>query len=55
MTHRNVSASYNVVTRKPNMEDQFHDPIQAVLDKADLKKVNFKKVPNEDCSKKDTI
>ncbi|OQR74685.1 hypothetical protein BIW11_08903 [Tropilaelaps mercedesae] len=49
------AASYNVITRTPNMEDKFHDPIQAVLDKADLKKVSFKKVPNEDCSKKDTI
>ncbi|XP_003748345.1 uncharacterized protein LOC100904779 [Galendromus occidentalis] len=49
------ATSYNVITRTPNMEDKFHDPIQAVLDKANLKKVNFHKVPNEDCSKKDTI
>ncbi|XP_022685658.1 uncharacterized protein LOC111258552 isoform X1 [Varroa jacobsoni] len=49
------AASYNVITRAPNMEDKFHDPIQAVLDKANLKKVNFQRVSNEDCSKKDTI
>ncbi|XP_064474452.1 uncharacterized protein LOC135388679 [Ornithodoros turicata] len=48
-------ASYNVVTRKPNMESQFQGPIQEVLDKVGVKKSEFKTVPNEDCTKKDTI
>ncbi|XP_077512321.1 uncharacterized protein LOC144123342 [Amblyomma americanum] len=47
--------AYHVVTRKPNAEDQFLSAIQAALDKEGLKKADFKKVPNMDCSKKDTI
>lgn len=48
-------AAYHVVTRKPNAEDQFLPAIQKALDKEGLKKEDFKKVPNMDCSKKDTI
>lgn len=47
--------SYNVVTRKPNMEGQFQGSIEEVLSKVDMKKADFKAVPNEDCSKKDAI
>ncbi|XP_037509629.2 uncharacterized protein LOC119386386 [Rhipicephalus sanguineus] len=50
-----TAAAYHVVTRKPNAEDQFLPAIQAALDKEGLKKDDFKKVPNMDCSKKDTI
>ncbi|CAN8029047.1 unnamed protein product [Ixodes persulcatus] len=50
-----TAAAFHVVTRKPNMEDQFLGAIQAVLDKEGLKKADFKKVPNMDCTKKDTI